>query len=112
MLQLVHGGANPTLRVAETLTALDALHAAGHLDAEDHAFLTASYRTLRTIEGRLRLLDARGRHDFPDDPAELRALAHLLNAAGPEALAADVQTLTARIRTTFDRIFDRVVAEL
>ncbi len=112
MLQLVHGGANPTLRVAETLTALDALHAAGHLDPEDHAFLTGAYRTLRTIEGRLRLLDARARHDFPDDPAEQRTLAHLLGAAGPDVLATDVQALTARIRTTFERIFDRVVAEL
>ena len=111
MLQLVHGGENAALRVVETLAALDALHAAGHLDAEDHAFLTHAYRMLRTIEGRLRLLDARARHDFPDDPAEQRALAHLLGAAGPEALAADVQSLTARVRTTFDRIFDHVVAE-
>lgn len=112
MLELVHGGANPALREAETLTALDALHAAGHLDAEDHGFLTGAYRTLRTIEGRLRLLDARARHDFPDDPAEQRMLAHLLGAAGPEALAADVQSLTSRIRTTFERIFAHTVAQL
>ena len=68
--------------------------------------------TLRTIEGRLRLLDARARHDFPDDPAEQRTLAHLLGAAGPDALAADVQALTARIRTTFERIFDQTVAAM
>ena len=112
VLQLVHGGANPALRTPETLAALDALHAAGHLDAEDHRFLVGAYRTLRTIEGRLRLLDARARHDFPDDPSEQRTLAHLLGAAGPEALAADVQSLTARIRTTFDRIFDRTAGEM
>lgn len=105
MLQLVHGGSNPALRVAETLTALDALHVAGHLDAEDHVFLTGAYRTLRAIEGRLRLLDARARHDFPDEPAEQRKLAHLLGAPDPDALVTEVQALTSRIRTNFDRIF-------
>ncbi|MFM8378178.1 MAG: hypothetical protein ACKOB1_02520 [Planctomycetia bacterium] len=64
------------------------------------------------MEGRLRLLDAHARHDFPEDPAEQRTLAHLLGAAGPEALTADVQALTARIRTTFERIFDRTVAAM
>jgi len=107
-LQLLHGGANPALRTPETLAALGALHAAGHLDAADHAFLSAAYRTLRTIEGRLRLLDARARHDFPDDPVEQRTLAHLLGAADPDALVAEVQSLTARIRATFDRIFAAV----
>jgi len=111
VLQLVHGGENPALRTPETLAALEALHAAGHLDSEDHRFLTRGYLTLRSIEGRLRLLAAVARHDLPGDPTEQRTLAHLLGMAGPEALVADVQALTARVRTTFDRIFDRVVAE-
>jgi glutamate-ammonia-ligase adenylyltransferase len=112
MLQLVHGGANPTLRTPETLAALEALHTAGHLDAVDHQFLVAAYRTLRTIEGRLRLLDATARHDFPADAAEQRKLAHLLGAPDPDALVAEVQALTARIRTTFDRIFSAAAESL
>ena len=112
MLQLVHGGANPALRTPETLAALEALHAAGHLAAADHAFLVAAYRMLRTIEGRLRLLDATARHDFPTDPVEQRKLAHLLGVPDPDALVADVQALTARIRTTFDRIFAAEAAQL
>ncbi len=107
VLQLMHGGENPALRTPETLAALDRLHAAGHLDAEDHRFLSRAYQTLRSIEGRLRLLDATARHDFPADAAEQRKLAHLLGAPDPDALVTEVQALTARVRTTFERIFDR-----
>ena len=112
MLQLVHGGTNPALRTPETLAALEALRAAGHLDAEDHRFLVAAYRTLRTIEGRLRLLDATARHDFPADPVEQRKLAHLLGAPDPDALVTEAQALTARIRTTFERIFSAAAESL
>jgi glutamate-ammonia-ligase adenylyltransferase len=112
LLQLVHGGADRGLRTPETLAALDLLRAAGHLDADDHRFLADAYRMLRSIEGRLRLLDAVGRHDVPTDPVEQRTLAHLLGAAGPEALVADVRALTARVRDTFNRIFDGVAASL
>jgi glutamate-ammonia-ligase adenylyltransferase len=105
MLQLVHGGANPRLRTPETLTALDALNEAGHLTADDHAALVHAYRTFRDIEGRLRLLDAAARHDFPASTAEQRKLAHLLGCPAPDRLVADVQALTAQTRMIFERIF-------
>jgi glutamate-ammonia-ligase adenylyltransferase len=111
MLQLVHGGANPRLRTPETRAGLVALHEAGHLRDEDFAFLEQAYVSLREIESRLRLLDAADRHDFPADPAEQRKLAHLLGYDHPDALVGDVQTLTARIRSTFTRIFDQTSAE-
>jgi glutamate-ammonia-ligase adenylyltransferase len=105
MLQLVHGGANPRLRTPETLAALDALHKAGHLAADDHAALVHAYRTFRDIEGRLRLLDTPARHDFPTSTDEQRKLAHLLGRPTPDRLGADVQALTAQTRTIFERIF-------
>ncbi|NCA11282.1 bifunctional [glutamate--ammonia ligase]-adenylyl-L-tyrosine phosphorylase/[glutamate--ammonia-ligase] adenylyltransferase, partial [bacterium] len=110
VLQLMHGGANPALRTSETQAALEALHAAGHLDAVDHEFLVTAYHRLRTIEGRLRLLDATARHDFPADPVEQWKLAHLLGIPDPDALVADVQVLTARIRSCFARIFAAAAA--
>jgi glutamate-ammonia-ligase adenylyltransferase len=112
MLQLVHGGANATLRTPETLAGLVALHEAGHLEDEEFAFLRGAYLTLRAIEGRLRLLDAVDRHDFPSDPADQRKLAHLLGYDHPDRLVADVQSLTARTRREFNHIFDRAVAGL
>jgi glutamate-ammonia-ligase adenylyltransferase len=112
MLQLVHGGADPTLRTTETRPGLVALQAAGHLSAERFAFLDRAYLTLRTIEGRLRLLDAAARHDFPAVPDEQRRLAHLLGHEHPDRLVADVQALTARTRAEFERVFNETIASL
>ena len=112
VLQLVHGGREPGLRTPETLSGLLALREAGHLEDESCAFLEKSYRMLRAIEGRLRLLDAVDRHDFPADAEEQRTLAHLLGYAHPDALVDDVQAITARTRREFDAIFDRTVGAL
>ena len=112
VLQLVHGGREPGLRTPETLSGLLALRESGHLEDEPCAFLEKSYRMLRAIEGRLRLLDAVDRHDFPADAEEQRTLAHLLGYAHPDALVDDVQAITARTRREFDAIFDRTVGAL
>ncbi len=112
MLQLVHGGTDERLRTTETLAALRALHSAGHLGAERFDFLERAYRTLRSIEGRLRLLDAAARHDFPSTPDEQRKLAHLLGYARPDALVADVQATTSRTRAEFERVFNETVSRL
>ena len=79
MLQLKHAGGNPRLRVANTLAALGELHRAGLLSADDFEFFDRSYRLLRTIEGRLRLMNSTARDQLPDDPVELTKLAKLLH---------------------------------
>jgi glutamate-ammonia-ligase adenylyltransferase len=112
MLQLVHGGREPAVRSPETLRGLVALHAAGLMTTERFEFLERAYRTLRSIEGRLRLLDAAARHDFPAAPTEQRKLAHLLGYERPDALVQDVQATTARTRAEFERIFNETEARL
>jgi [glutamine synthetase] adenylyltransferase / [glutamine synthetase]-adenylyl-L-tyrosine phosphorylase len=112
VLQLVHGGREPAVRTPETLVGLERLQAAGYLSGSEFAFLEQAYRTLRTIEGHLRLLDAPARHDFPSVPSEQRTLAHLLGYGSPEDLVAEVQSLTSRTRKHFDVVFDRVAAGL
>ncbi|NDC63169.1 MAG: bifunctional [glutamate--ammonia ligase]-adenylyl-L-tyrosine phosphorylase/[glutamate--ammonia-ligase] adenylyltransferase [Planctomycetia bacterium] len=112
MLQLVHGGADPSLRTPETLAGLVALHAAGHLADGEFSFLQRAYHSMRSIEGRLRLLDAPARHDVPTDPEERRKLAHLLGYQRPEQLAEDVGSLMTQTRRTFDAVFDRTIATL
>ena len=112
LLQLVHGGREPAVRTPETLAGLERLQAAGHLTAGEYTFLEQAYRTLRTIEGHLRLLDAPARHDFPSVQSEQRTLAHLLGYGSPEDLVAEVKSLTARTRQAFDAVFDRVAAGL
>jgi glutamate-ammonia-ligase adenylyltransferase len=112
MLQLVHGGREPAVRATGTLAGLAALNAAGLLSGERHALLERAYRMLRSIEGRLRLLDAAGRHDFPAEPDEQRSLAHLLGYEQPDELVRDVQSTTARTRAEFERIFNETEAAL
>ena len=105
MMQLVHGGADRSLQTPETLAGLVALHAAGHLGDEAFEFFETAYRVLRSIEGRLRLLNATARHEFPRSREEQQKLAHLLGYERPELLEEDVRQLTARTREEFEAIF-------
>ncbi len=106
MLQLRHAGGDPRLRVPNTLAALGELHRAGLLAADDFEFFDRSYRLLRTIEGRLRLMNSTARDQLPEDPVELTKLAHLLHHSGSAALLSDYETATREIRRRFERIFD------
>jgi len=105
MMQLMHGEADPSLQTTETLAGLVALHAAGHLGDESFEFFETAYRVLRSIEGRLRLLNATARHEFPSSLDEQQKLAHLLGYERPELLEEDVRQLTARTREEFESIF-------
>jgi len=106
MLQLKHGRHDHKLRQPNTVLALHALHSAGHLSAGDHELFRTSYRLLRTIESRLRLMNSTARDKLPEEPTELAKLAHLLRYADGEALMADYETATRRVRRRFDEIFD------
>jgi glutamate-ammonia-ligase adenylyltransferase len=112
MLQLVHGGREPGLRTTGTLPALVALRDCGVIDTGRFASLERSYRLLRSIEGRLRLLAAAARHDFPESDSERRTLALLLGYPDAPSLAADVHETTARVREGFTAIFDETIRAL
>jgi len=106
MLQLKHARRNVRVRTPNTLAALAALGRAQALSADDAEFLAASYRFLRTVEGRLRLMNSTARDKLPDDPTELAKLAHLLRAPTSDAVLADFDRYTGETRARFDRIFD------
>lgn len=105
MLQLKHGRDNPALRVPRTLCALSALHSAGHMDREATDFLSRSYRFLRSIEARLRLMNTTARDDLPDSPGELDKLARGLGYADGESLVTECRRYTERNRECFERAF-------
>ncbi|HUT92396.1 MAG TPA: bifunctional [glutamate--ammonia ligase]-adenylyl-L-tyrosine phosphorylase/[glutamate--ammonia-ligase] adenylyltransferase [Thermoguttaceae bacterium] len=106
MLQLKHGRKTPEVRIPNTLDALEALHEAGHLATEDFKLFATSYRFLRTLEGRLRLVSLTARDKLPEDPTELAKLAHLLRCPSTDALLADFERYTRETRRRFDRVFD------
>jgi len=106
MLQLKHGRRTAEVRTPNTLAALEALDEAGFLSHDDTGFFMASYRFLRTLEGRLRLMSPTARDKLPDDPTEQAKLAQLMRTTGPDALTSDVARYTEETRRRFDRIFD------
>jgi len=106
MLQLQHARKLPSLRTANTLTALHALAEAGLISADERAFFDSGYRLLRTIESRLRLMNSTARDQLPHDPMELNKLAHLLRYPCADALMSDYEKTTRAIRERFDAAFD------
>jgi glutamate-ammonia-ligase adenylyltransferase len=106
MLQLKHGRRMPSVCVPNTLLALAALDDAGCLATEDFTFFSEAYRFLRTLEGRLRLLNSASRSHLPEEPTELAKLSQLLRCPSSEALLADFDRHLRGTRQRFDRIFD------
>jgi glutamate-ammonia-ligase adenylyltransferase len=106
MLQLKFGRRQPGIRQPNTLAALEAIHNLGHLSSHDFQFFRSSYRFLRSLEGRLRLMSVTARDSLPKDPTELAKLAHLLDCPSGDAVLADFQEYTTETRKRFDRIFD------
>jgi glutamate-ammonia-ligase adenylyltransferase len=88
LLQLVHGGADPELRVQTTLAALDELGDAGYVGRHDVEQLSAAYRFLRTVEHRLQLDDEQQIHALPTDEIELDRLARVLGYPGTTTASA------------------------
>jgi glutamate-ammonia-ligase adenylyltransferase len=81
LLQLVHGGADPLIRLPATLAALRELAEAGYVDRGDAAALALSYRFLRTVEHRLQLVEEAQVHTVPGDEAARESLARVLGFA-------------------------------
>lgn len=106
MLQLKHGGEDPSVRVPGTLDALTALEQAGYLSRDDAEYFRNSYRFQRSVEARIRLMDATGRHELPENDRELAKLAYLLDYARPQELVAEAQRTFAENRARFNRIFE------
>lgn len=67
LLQLIHGGVTPAIRVPGTLVALDALAREGLVSTEDATKATYAYQAMRTIEHRLQLFFGRRTHTLPTD---------------------------------------------
>jgi glutamate-ammonia-ligase adenylyltransferase len=105
MLQLRHGGEDASVRVPGTLDAIEALAAGGYLSADDAAYFARSYRFQRSIEARIRLMDAAGRHELPESERELAKLAYLLDCSDPRKLVTEAEQYFAENRVRFDRVF-------
>jgi glutamate-ammonia-ligase adenylyltransferase len=110
-LQLVHGRSQPALRTPGTLAALSVLGSTGLLAGADAAALEASYRFLRRVETRLRIVADLSVNTLPSAPGKLEKLAKRMGyAPAPDTSAqarflADYAAHTGQVREIFQRVF-------
>jgi glutamate-ammonia-ligase adenylyltransferase len=107
MLQLKYAADHPSVLATGTLGGIAALSELRLLPEEDASFLHTSYRFLRSIEARIRLMNATARHDIPEDDQELRKLAYLFQYPSADELRQDAEHFTRENRRRFEQIFDR-----
>lgn len=100
--QLIHGGRNPALRVRSTLDALAALAAQGIIPDHEAQLLADHYRTLRTFEHRLQMVDDQQTHSLPTDPGSLDNVARLHGLADGAAIIAAIEPVTRDVASVYD----------
>jgi glutamate-ammonia-ligase adenylyltransferase len=117
LLQLVHGRADPELRSANTLEALERLGDGGYVRPEDAASLATAYQWLRDVEHRIQLQDLRQTHRVPPDSAGRDRLAKAMGYRDrpvETALAqfeADLVRYRTEVRDIHERLFYRPLLE-
>jgi glutamate-ammonia-ligase adenylyltransferase len=89
-LQLERGRDLPGVRTPNTLEAIGRLEAAGVLAAADAAALAGSYRFLRRLENRLRIVHDRSINDLVGEGPELAKLARRLDTGAGSATGDDL----------------------
>ncbi len=105
--QMIHGGRDPSVRVAPTLDAIQALSAAGRLAQSMGSELAGAYRLLRTIEHRVQMVEDAQTHLLPASPAALDNVALLHGLASGDQL---LDELRPHVEET-GRIFDSLAPD-
>jgi [glutamine synthetase] adenylyltransferase / [glutamine synthetase]-adenylyl-L-tyrosine phosphorylase len=104
--QLIHGGRDAALRVADTRSALAVLGQAGWIKQSEAETLAQAYETLRTVEHRLQMHDDRQTHEIPANTETADAVARLHGLKDGEALLALLRPVTAEVAAIYDRMVD------
>ncbi len=110
ILQCLHGGRDPSLRVRPIPEAASRLAFAGHLSSQERDALVDAYRFLRRLENALQARQELQTHVFPEDPQERELLANLLGDKRPgagERLAKKLMRQRARVSAVTSRLFGK-----
>ena len=79
LLQLVHGRVDSSLRVRDTLGALEALSDGSYIGRDDAERFSSHYRFLRLLEHRIQLSAMRRTHLMPTDESARRSIARAVS---------------------------------
>ena len=101
-LQLRNASAHPAILVPGTIDAIEQLQVAGIMSNDEATAVAESYRFLRSVEARLRLMNTTARHDLPGDQTKFETLAYLLQISSSE-LADRYSRYTKVNREFFER---------
>ena len=104
-LQMRHGEADPNLRSANTVAAIEALSRAGHLSAAQVEPLLATYVFLRFVEDRLQIVDNRPVSALPSDADALGKLTRRLGYDDPDVFLTEYHGRTEEVRSVFESVF-------
>ena len=117
LLQLVHGGADESVRPAATLDALTALVDGGYMAEDDGAGLAVAYRWLRGVEHRLQLWQERQVHHLPAGEEDRARLARVMgfkdspSESALERFEAYHRGVLSDVRGRFEKLFYRPMIE-
>ena len=108
LLQLVHGRVDESVRVRDTLTAIDALANAGYIAREDAAIFAKHYRFLRLLEHRIQLSQLRRTHLMPSSDSALRAISRSVELSwSVDKLVGEWESVKLDVRSLHQKVFYR-----
>lgn len=107
--QLILGGRDASLRVPNTLGAMEALRARGHVAGDAARELTEAYRFLRTLEHRLQMMEDEQTHSVPKDPQEVAHTACFMGYDGAAVFGEALLQRLATVQGHYGRLFERAV---
>lgn len=108
--QLIAGGRNPTLRGRRTMDMLAGLAGEGWVDDATAKDLADAYRTLRTIEHHLQMIDDEQTHSLPNDPEDLERVARLSRFDSVPAFEASLRPVLETTQTHYAQLFEEAPA--
>ena len=103
-LQLIWGGREPSLRVQNTLSAVERLESRGQLSDREARALTEGYTFLRKLEHRIQWFTGQQTHSLPENSEDLARIGRTLGYPDERRLLTEVSRVRSAIAALFDSI--------
>lgn len=107
LYRLKYGKQVSSIRDANTWRALDAMHEAKLINAEEHATLRSCYDFMRSVESRLRIYHNRSLDELPDSHEDLEKLARRMGCESAQVFLQQLETHTSQTRHLFMELCKR-----
>lgn len=103
--QLILGGRDKSLRMSDTLGALEVLTARGVVEVEAAAYLKAAYLALRNIEHRIQMRQDEQTHTLPNDDDARTHVSALCGMHNLPEFDAEISNIRQRVHQIYKALF-------